>query len=112
MMTTVSRDTCGCLPVAIKRTRWFIFGLFSVLMVGCSYFVSWDESVSGGVGRPMADVQRTWGDPDRIKKLGDGNTEYQYHLKKLDPSCIHYWIVDPQGVIVDYRYEGRCRPIG
>jgi len=60
----------------------------------------------------MIDIQKTWGQPDRIDALGDGNKEYKYHLKKLDPSCVHYWIVDPQGIIVDYRYEGRCRPIG
>ena len=89
-----------------------MLGLALVSITGCSYFVSWDEAVGGGVGRPMADIEKTWGKPDQIDTLGDGNTVYKYHLKKLDPTCIHYWIVNPQGIIVNYRYEGRCRPIG
>lgn len=109
---TVNQDICGCPPVVTKQSIFCIFGLILSLLAGCSYFVSWDESVSGGIGRPMIDIQKTWGQPDRIDALGDGNKEYKYHLKKLDPSCVHYWIVDPQGIIVDYRYEGRCRPIG
>ncbi len=84
----------------------------AVFMSACSYFVSWDESVKGGLGRSMVDLQRTWGEPDEIRELPNGNKEYKYWLKKLDPSCVHYWIVDPQGIVVDYHYEGRCQPIG
>jgi hypothetical protein len=98
--------------VVTKKNGFCISVLTLALLAGCSYFVSWDESVSGGIGRPMIDIQKTWGQPDRIDTLGDGNKEYKYHLKKLDPTCIHYWIVNPEGIIVDYHYEGRCRPIG
>ena len=111
-MTTANQDTCGCPSVVTKRSRLQIIGLVLALLAGCSYFVSWDESVSGGIGRPIVDIQKTWGKPDQINTLGDGNKEYEYHLRKLDPSCTHYWIVNPEGIIVDYRYEGRCRPIG
>ena len=92
--------------------RLSILGMVLVFVAGCSYFVTWDESVKGGVGRPVIDIQKIWGKPDAINELSNGGKEYKYHLKKLDPSCVHYWIVDPQGIIVDYHYEGRCRPIG
>jgi len=84
----------------------------TLFVSACSYFVSWDDSVKGGVGRSIVDIQRIWGVPDEIRELPNGDKEYKYWLKKLDPSCIHYWIVDPQGIIRNYRYAGRCRPIG
>ena len=86
--------------------------LFIILLSGCFYFVSWDESVQGGVGRPMENIKKIWGNPDEITSLPDGQKEYKYHLKKLDPSCFHYWIVNEEGIITGYRYTGYCRPIG
>lgn len=80
----------------------------------CSYFVSWDDISKPLIGDPFSNITDFdfWRHPDEVKSLPDGQTEYKYHLKKLDPSCIHYWIVDAEGIISDYRYEGRCRPIG
>ena len=109
---TANQDTCGCLPVVIKRIKIYIFGLALVLLAGCSYFVSWDDAVKGGVGRPIDSRIKLDGSPNAIINLPDGNREYKYHYKKIDTSCVHYWIVNPKGIIVDYRYEGRCRPIG
>lgn len=85
-----------------------------MLTAGCSYFVSWDDLSVSLVGEPFSKITKfdSWKIPDEIKKLPDGKTEYKYHLKNLDPSCVHYWIVDEQGIIVDYHYDGRCRPIG
>lgn len=68
--------------------------------------------MSGWVGNPISDIEKLYGPPDEIKELPNGDQEYKYWLKKLDPSCVHYWIVDPQGIIRGYHYEGRCRPIG
>jgi len=81
---------------------------------GCSYFVSWDDISQPLVGEPLSDITKyeSWNTPDEIKILPDGQTEYKYHLPKLDPSCIHYWLVNEQGIITGYRYEGRCRPVG
>ena len=87
-------------------------GMLILVAGACSYFVSWDDSVKGGVGRSIVDLQQTWGEADAVRELSDGNKEYKYWLKKLDPSCVHYWIVDPHGIISGYHYEGRCRPIG
>ncbi len=94
-----------------KRNITYVFGLVFILLTGCSYFVSWDQSVEGGIGRSIIDIQKTWQLPDKIRVLPNGNKEYKYHLKKLDPSCIHYWIVNPQGIIVDYHYKGRCEAV-
>ena len=110
-MTTTNQDRCGCQPVVTRQNWLYVSVLTLALLAGCSYFVSWDEAVSGGIGRPMAELQKTWGEPDRIYTLRDGNKEYEYHLKKIDPSCFHYWRVNPEGIVVDYRYSGRCRPI-
>lgn len=84
----------------------------AILLSSCSYFVSWDESSQMLIDQPIEVYTRLNGQPDEIKELSNGNKEYKYWLKKLNPSCIHYWIVNPEGIIVDYRYEGRCRPIG
>jgi len=94
----------------ISRSCLVVVTLF--ILAGCAYFVSWEESVSGGVGRPIVDIQKTWGAPDEIRDLGNGDKEYKYWLKKLDKSCIHYWIVGSDEIIKGYSYEGRCRPIG
>ena len=97
-----------------KRSSFHTLGLFSVLLAGCSYFVSWDDLSLNYIGQPISKDENfeSWKTPDEVRTLPGGKKEYKYHLKKLDPSCIHYWIVNPQGIIVNYRYEGRCRPIG
>ena len=84
----------------------------SVVVSACSYFVSWEDSVKGGVGRSIDSIVELDGPPTAVITLPGGKKEYKYHFKKIDPTCIHYWIVNPQGVITGYRYEGRCRPIG
>lgn len=103
----------GRQPVASKHSNVLLIAFtLAIALSGCSSFVSWDESVSGGVGRSIADIQKTWGAPDEVLELNGGNKEYKYHLRKLDPSCVHYWTVDSEGIITGYHYEGRCRPIG
>lgn len=96
----------------VELSRTLCFACIVALLGACSYFVSWNDSVEGGVGRPIVDIQKTWGAPDEIREVHKGEKEYVYRLKRLDPSCVHYWIVDQRGVITGYHYEGRCRPIG
>ena len=85
-----------------------------ILFAGCSYFVSWDDVSKPFIGDLFLSITKfkSWKNPDEIKALPDGQKEYKYHLKELDPSCIHYWIVDKEGIIMGYRYTGYCRPIG
>ena len=78
----------------------------------CSYFVSWDDTSRPVLGHEIKEVTDLWGNADSVSELPNGTKEYMYHLKKLDPSCIHYWIVSDKGIVIDYRYSGRCRPIG
>jgi hypothetical protein len=81
-------------------------------LAGCSYFVSWDDKSQASIGQPIEAYIDLNGPPDEIRELPNGKREYEYRLRNVDPTCIHYWIVDIQGVIAAYRYEGRCRPIG
>jgi hypothetical protein len=83
-----------------------------IFFTGCSYFTSWDEQSERVLGQQIDLVIRLDGQPDAITLLPDGQKEYKYHLKKLDPSCVHYWIVNEEGIIIGYRYTGYCRPIG
>lgn len=78
----------------------------------CSYFVSWDDAVSGGIGRHIESIIKLDGPPTSIKELENGSKEYKYHFKKIDETCLHYWVVDKNGTITGYHYTGRCRPIG
>ena len=82
------------------------------LITACTYFVSWDDYGKSWIGHRIDEVVKLEGPPDAITPLGNGGKEYKYHLKKIDPTCIHYWIIDPQGIIRGYHYKGRCRPIG
>lgn len=79
---------------------------------GCSLFASWDGMAKSWVGDPINRITESWGEPTRIWTREDGMTIYQYDLKKLDPSCVHYWVVDKGGIIAGFHYEGYCRPIG
>ena len=92
--------------------RNFYLLVVVILFSACSYFVSWDDKSKRAIGRPIENYVRLNGQPDEIKTLPDGQKEYKYHLKKLDPSCVHYWIVNEEGIIAGYRYTGYCRPIG
>lgn len=93
-----------------KKSKRYLAVSIIFLLASCSYFVSWDDIHKNRIGDPIEKVERN--PPDAIKNLGNGLKEYKYWLNRLDPSCIHYWIVDSKGIVVGYRYEGRCRPIG
>ena len=82
------------------------------LTVSCAFLMSWDDKSELMVGQPSSIYVDRNGPPDEVKELPDGTRELKYYLKGVDPSCIHYWIVDSHDTIVDYRYSGNCRPIG
>lgn len=92
--------------------RYFIYLLLSTLLIGCVFFSSWERSMRSWVGAPVSEFAELNGNPDKTWVREDGKTVYKYHLEKIDPSCIHYWVVDDRGVIVDFYYEGYCRPVG
>jgi hypothetical protein len=84
----------------------------SLLAAGCAYFVSWHDLSKSWVGHPIARFVSVNGEPSSITPLADGDEEYRFDLRKLDPSCVHWWKVDKEGTIVGYRFQGRCRPVG
>lgn len=95
----------------LRIGRWIM--IVGVLVSSaCAYFESWDHANAGAIGDPIRNIVLIWGPPDHKWQREDGFTIYEYHLKKLDPSCFHYWVVNPQGTIVDFYYKGYCRPIG
>ena len=91
--------------------RYYLL-LIVIFAVGCSYFASWDDRSKILIGEPITVYSDLNGPPDKITPLPNGQKEYKYHLKRLDPSCIHYWVVNAEGVITGYRYTGHCRPVG
>lgn len=80
------------------------------VLTGCSYFVSWNDVSKPLIGHPIHEITELWGQPDGVLEQGTKKI-YRYDLKKLDPSCIHYWVVDEKGTIIDFYYKGYCRPI-
>jgi hypothetical protein len=84
----------------------------SALTSACSYFVSWKDVSQSWVGRPVSEFIKLNGQPSTIAEAAGGEFEYRFDLKRLDASCVHWWLVDKGGTIVGYRYQGYCRPIG
>lgn len=95
-----------------NRTVLLVIACLVVMLFGCSYFVSWDDKSRSLIGHPIDTYLQLNGHPDRITELQNGNVEYEYRLDEVDPSCVHFWIVNDKGIIINYRYQGRCRPIG
>lgn len=83
-----------------------------MFIAACSLFTSWSDVMNTWVGDPIERITSLWGPPARVWTREDGMTIYRYDLKKLDPSCVHYWVVNDQKLIVNFYYEGYCRPIG
>ena len=71
------------------------------------FFSSWDDLGESWVGDEISEITTVWGEPDKIEMRDDEVKAYIYHLKKIDPTCVHTWFVNQQGVIVEYEYEGR-----
>jgi hypothetical protein len=86
--------------------------LLIAFAIGCTYFTSWDNVMQRWVGLPISDYVEVEGKPDQKWLREDGHTIYMYEFEGLDPSCVHYWVVDEGGVIVNFYYEGYCHPIG
>lgn len=78
---------------------------------GCSLFSNWDDVVRDKVGYPIERL-RIDGELIDVIQRDDGIKEYRYHYKGIDLSCSHSWMADERGVIVGYKCDGRCRPVG
>ncbi len=91
--------------------------LFSVLLFhGClSQIMSTKERTKAWMGQPI-DKLRTAvlrpesyasriGWKEKTYKLDNGNWVY---VEPDSPGCFIHWEVNPQGIIVGYRLEGKC----
>jgi hypothetical protein len=82
------------------------------LLAGCALLDSWDDASRSWVGSRVDKYISLNGPPSEVRQMDAGLREFRFDLRKLDPSCVHYWLVDESGIIVDYRYKGYCRLIG
>lgn len=87
------------------------FGIF-ILLVGCSYFVSWEDSSKSWVGKPIEKFVALNGPATTVRQLSASTREYKFDLPELGPGCVQYWLVNESGIIFDFHYKGRCRVIG
>lgn len=83
-----------------------------MLTVSCSYFVSWEDANKNAVGEHIKNITDIWGPPNEVRTQSDGFSIWRYNLEEVDSSCVHYWIVNSEGIIIDFYHEGYCRPIG
>lgn len=90
----------------------FLIGVLVCVVSACTLFTSWNALGNSWHGQSIDRIIDLWGEPESVTSTTEGTTEHKYHLKKLDPNCIHIWIVDPEGIIVGHRYSGWCTPIG
>ena len=85
--------------------------ILSVSLGGCTYFISWDDVMEKWIGHNIVEIEKIWGKPASVENNINGNSIYVYPKKRISPTCIHYWIVDENGVIVGLKHEGSCRPV-
>jgi len=94
------------------RSTTLVTASFATLISACSLFTSWSDVMETWVGGDIEKIEALWGPPLDKASKEDGSTIYKYHREKFDSSCFHYWIVNEEGIITDFNYEGNCRPIG
>ena len=78
----------------------------TIFLAGCAYFRSWDDSSRLWIGDAIAKYVAIQGPPTSITEIDNDVTEYKFALTRVDPKCVHYWLVNKAGVIVSYRFEG------
>lgn len=109
-MMIVIRHGSGRLSV-VSKPICIVFTLVIINLVACTYFSSWNGLGNSWVGSQINEILELWGQPDEIISGENNEKEYKYRLPKIDPSCIHYWMVNNQGTIVGFHYQGRCDPV-
>jgi hypothetical protein len=87
------------------------FGI-ALSLAGCIYFVSWDDVSQPWVGKPISDYIALYGSPAEVRQVDPLMLEYKFNLPKIDPGCVHYWLVNQSGIITSFHHKGYCRPIG
>jgi hypothetical protein len=84
-----------------------------VALTGCATKGHFESIYGSWVGAPIKIFAEAYGIPSSVKTDGD-NLVYEYELKRTSP-CRVFWTVDKNGMIVQWRHEGRgCKlaPLG
>lgn len=101
------------------RHRLIIWSFLALLFLlhGCvSQIVSIEEGIKGTVGSPLSDLKKLIAMPEsypssigwkeKTYKLDNGNLVY---VEPVRPDCFIHWEVNPEGIIIGYKTEGkRC----
>lgn len=89
---------------------------FTFFTVSClSQIAPIEERTNSWIGRPIEETRRLILRPEsyasrigwkeQTYKLDNGNWVY---VEPDSPGCFIHWEVNPQGIIVGYKLEGRC----
>ena len=84
----------------------------ALISAGCVLLSSWDDTHASWIGSHVSEYIELNGEPDHIRVLESGNSEYEWHVVPIDPSCYQYFEVDSEGLIIGTRHVGRCGVIG
>ena len=80
---------------------------------GCTYL--FEDTMKSWVGAPIEKFQTQYKDDGELlsttKDPGPDETIYKYRIRGLG-HCWVYWYVNPQGIIVRWKHEGRdCQAV-
>lgn len=106
------RSLCSEMKTSLTNAILAVWLGCAILVAGCSYFVSWDDTMEPWIGKPISRFIELNGAPDEIVVIDGLRSEYKYRFVGIDKSCVHYWLVDDAKLIIGFRSVGRCRPIG
>jgi len=86
------------------------------LLIGCFHNIGTiEEFTQYWIGRPIEETRKQVRDShsyasrigwqEKTYKLDNGNWVY---VEPDSPGCFIHWEVNPQGIIVGYKLEGKC----
>jgi hypothetical protein len=101
--------------VKVKITLLTVIALLtSILLFGCSLFVTEEFFGKSWKGHSIVELEEAWGEPAEVIENLDGTKEVRYEL--FHGKCTYYFITDSADNITGYRYRssgwGACKPIG
>jgi len=90
------------------------YALLSLPITGCiSQIASVDDVGRSWIGHPYTKLRsrsegiHTNPQLEKTDKLADGSIIYTQHIIG---DCLVIWTIDPEGIIIDYRAEGKQCP--
>lgn len=92
-----------------------VYILFTILLYGClSQIDPLEEFVKAWVGRPLSELKEVISRPESYpSRIGWKETTYKFdngnlvYIEPVRPNCFIHWEVNPEGIIVGYKTEGK-----